>query len=40
LFTKENEDFSEVTMRFKGGDEMSLKDIIITPDWLSRKIKG
>ena len=38
VFTKENEDMPEVTMRFNGGDERSLRDIIIAPDMVKLKI--
>jgi len=32
VFTKENENMPEVIMRFNGGEERSLRNIIITPD--------
>jgi len=40
VFTKEKEDMPEVTVRFNGGDERSLRDIIITPDMVKLKIPG
>ena len=38
VFTKENKDMPEVTMRFSGGEERSLRNIIITPDMVKLKI--
>jgi len=38
VLTKENEDMPEVTIRSNGGDERSLRDIIITPDMVKLKI--
>ena len=38
MFTKENKDMPEVTMRFNGDDERSLRDIIITPGMVKLKI--
>jgi len=38
VLTKENKDMLEVTMRCNGGDERSLRDIIITPDMVKLKI--
>ena len=38
VFRKEIEDMTEVTMKFNGRDERSLRDIIITPDMVKLKI--
>jgi len=38
VFTKENKDMPEVTMRFNGGEERSLRNITITPDMVKLKI--
>jgi len=37
VFRKEIEDMTEVTMKFNGRDERSLRDIIITPDMVKLK---